>query len=65
MSKKHNLRKINLIKFYIQFIVACLFGYDAFMIGNKIKIFIAILLLISWYLGFVRHRVVRKRLNRR
>tara|TARA_R100001129_G_C5145464_1_gene197255 strand:+ start:325 stop:522 length:198 start_codon:yes stop_codon:yes gene_type:complete len=65
MSKKHNLGKINLIQFYIQFIVACLFGYDAFMIGNKIKIFIAILLLISWYLGFVRHRVVRKRLNRR
>jgi hypothetical protein len=65
MSKRHNLRKINLAQFYIQFIVACLFGYDAFMVCNKIKIVIAVLLLISWYLGFVRHRVVRRRLNRK
>tara|TARA_B100000424_G_C22762704_1_gene411346 strand:- start:382 stop:579 length:198 start_codon:yes stop_codon:yes gene_type:complete len=65
MNKRHNLRKINLVQFYIQFVVACLFGYDAFMACNKIKIFIAILLLISWYLGFVRHRIVRRRLNRR
>ena len=65
MNKTHNLRKINLIQFYIQFVVACLFGYDAFIVGNKIKIMIAILLLISWYLGFVRHRVVRRRLNKK
>ena len=47
MSKRHNLRKINLVQFYIQFVVACLFGYDAFMLGNKIKMFIAFLLLTS------------------
>ncbi len=34
-------------------------------IGNKIKMFIAVLLLTSWYLGFVRHRVVRRRLNKK
>ena len=65
MNKRHNLRKINLVQFYIQFVVACLFGYDAFMLGNKIKMFIAVLLLTSWYLGFVRHRVVRRRLNKK
>ena len=63
MNKTHNLRKINLIQFYIQFVVACLFGYDAFMLGNKIKMFIAVLLLSQWSLGYWRHRIVRRRIK--
>ena len=64
MGKKHNLRKLNLIQFYIQLIVACLFWYTAAIEDNPIKMVIAVLLMSSWTLGMIRHRIVRSRLNK-
>ena len=62
MSKKTNLRKIYTAQFYIQLTVACLFWYNATIEGNRIKMGIALLLMASWTLGYIRHRIVRGRL---
>jgi len=62
VNKKNNLRKIYTAQFYIQLIVACLFWYNAIMTGDKVRMVIAVLLMLSWTLGYVRHRIVRGRL---
>ena len=64
MGKKSNLKKINLTQFYIQLTTASLFAYLAIVDGDWVKMAIAFLLLASWSLGYLRHRIVRRRLNR-
>tara|TARA_B100001113_G_scaffold309444_1_gene272087 strand:+ start:860 stop:1078 length:219 start_codon:yes stop_codon:yes gene_type:complete len=61
--KKNKLKKINLAQFYIQLATATIFGYMSVRDGDILKMLIAILLLLSWGLGYWRHRIVRRRIN--
>ena len=61
--KKNKLKKINLAQFYIQLVTATIFGYMSVRDADILKMMIAILLLLSWGLGYWRHRIVRRRIS--
>ena len=63
MVKKNKLKKINLAQFYIQLLTATIFGYMSIRDEDILKMLIAFLLLLSWGLGYWRHRIVRRRIN--
>ena len=56
---------INKSQFYIQLLTAALFFYLA-VLDTPIsipKVSISILLLLSWSLGYIRHRIQRRRIR--
>ena len=59
------LRTLNAAQFYIQLATAMLFAYIAIIDVNPIKMVIAFLLLLGWSLGYYRHRIMRRRLERK
>ena len=61
--EKNKLKRINLYQFYIQFITAILFAYLSIRDADIVKMFIAVLLLSQWSLGYWRHRIVRRRIK--
>ena len=63
VMKKNKLKKINLAQFYIQLVTATIFGYMSIRDADVLKMMIAILLLLSWGLGYWRHLIVRRRIN--
>ena len=62
---KRKLRKLNIAQYYIQLATAMLFAYIAIIDVNPIKMVIAFLLLLGWSLGYYRHRIMRRRIERR
>ncbi len=62
--KINKLKKINLAQFYIQLITAILFAYLSVRDRDIVKMFIAVLLVSQWSLGFWRHKIVRRRLRK-
>ena len=62
---KKKLRKLNIAQYYIQLATAMLFAYIAIIDVNPIKMVIAFLLLLGWSLGYYRHRIMRRRIERR
>ena len=62
--KINKLKKINLAQFYIQLITAILFAYLSVRDKDVVKMFIAVLLVSQWSLGFWRHKIVRRRLRK-
>ena len=62
---KRKLRTLNVAQFYIQLATAMLFAYLAILDTNPIKMMIAFLLLLGWSLGYYRHRIMRRRLERK
>ena len=62
--KINKLKKINLAQFYIQLITAILFAYLSVRDRDMVKMFIAVLLVSQWSLGFWRHKIVRRRLRK-
>ncbi len=62
--KINKLKKINLAQFYIQLITAILFAYLSVRDRDVVKMFIAVLLVSQWSLGFWRHKIVRRRLRK-
>ena len=50
--KINKLKKINLAQFYIQLITAILFAYLSIRDADVVKMFIAVLLVSQWSLGF-------------
>ena len=62
---KRKLRRLNVAQFYIKLSTAMLFAYIAIIDINPIKMMIAFLLLLGWSLGYYRHRLTRRRLERR
>ena len=61
--QKNKLKRINLIQFYIQLLTASLFAYLSIRDGDLVKMGIAILLVLSWILGYWKHRIVRRRIR--
>ena len=61
--KINKLKKINLAQFYIQLITAILFAYLSIRDADVVKMFIAVLLVSQWSLGFWRHKIVRRRIK--
>lgn len=63
---KNKLRKLDTIQFYIQFTTAVLFMWKVLEADqiNYIGFSIALLLFIGWTLGYWRHRIIRRRLNK-
>ena len=61
--EKNKLKRINLYQFYIQLITAILFAYLSIRDADIVKMFIAVLLLSQWSLGYWRHRSVRRRIK--
>ena len=62
---ENSLVWINKSQFYIQLVTAAIFFYVA-LLDNPIsipKIFISILLLLSWSLGYIRNRIERRRIR--
>ena len=62
--KINKLKKINIAQFYIQLITAILFAYLSIRDRDVVKMFIAVLLVSQWSLGFWRHKIVRRRLRK-
>ena len=62
---KRKLRRLNVAQYYIQLATAMLFAYIAIIDINPIKMMIAFLLLLGWSLGYYRHRIMRRRIERR
>ena len=62
--KINKLKKINIAQFYIQLITAILFANLAIRDADLVKMFIAVLLVSQWSLGFWRHKIVRRRIKR-
>ena len=62
---KRKLRRLNIAQYYIQLATAMLFAYIAIIDVNPIKMVIAFLLLLGWSLGYYRHRIMRRRIERR
>ena len=62
---KRKLRRLNVAQYYIQLATAMLFAYIAIIDVNPIKMVIAFLLLLGWSLGYYRHRIMRRRIERR
>ena len=62
---ENSLVWINQSQFYIQLVTAAIFFYVA-LLDDPIsipKIFISILLLLSWSLGYIRNRIERRRIR--
>ena len=62
---ENSLVWINKSQFYIQLVTAAIFFYVA-LLDDPIsipKIFISILLLLSWSLGYIRNRIERRRIR--
>ena len=62
---ENSLVWINKTQFYIQLVTAAIFFYIA-MLDDPIslpKVSISILLLLSWSLGYIRHRIQRRRIR--
>ena len=62
--KINKLKKINLAQFYIKLITAILFAYLSIRDADVVKMFIAVLLVSQWSLGYWRHKIVRRRIKR-
>lgn len=62
ITKTKKLKQLNLAQFYIQLVTAGLFAYLSIRDADMVKMLIAFLLLLSWTLGYWRHRIVRRRL---
>ena len=62
---KNKLRRLNAAQFYIQLVTATLFAYMAIINKNPIQMMISFLLLFGWSLGYYRHRIIRRRLEKR
>ena len=62
--QKNKLKKLNLAQFYIQLLTATIFGYMSIRDADILKMLIAVLLLVSWGLGYWRHRIVRRRIKK-
>jgi len=62
---KNKLRRLNAAQFYIQLVTAILFANLAIINKNLIQMMISFLLLFGWSLGYYRHRIIRRRLEKR
>jgi uncharacterized membrane protein YGL010W len=62
----HKLRRLDAIQFYIQLLTAVLFMYKVIEAPSFsiVGFSIAILLLVGWVVGFIRHRIIRRRLRK-
>ena len=62
---KNKLRRLNAAQFYIQLATAILFANLAIINKNSIQMMISFLLLFGWSLGYYRHRIIRRRLEKK